>query len=195
MKGRQGTGKPIQKYGQDGQRLQTYAKGDYSPIEEGETDFVIGIGIDGLRRTGGRPVLYEDSQAGIEAFVADSIKYLEAVRDYNNNPGNAIKAIPDQESLLAFIGCSRRTLTNYRRRGQEWQNALDMVQNALLACKKQLAQNGRIPAIFAIFDAINNSDHYRNTSEYKLTSAEPESSSMSSLGEIAESIGLDTEEG
>ena len=61
-------------------------------------------------------------------------------------------------------------------RGEEWQTFIKQANTAIVAIKKQLIFNQQIPPIIGIFDLVNNTDYYRNSSEFKLTAEakEPE---------------------
>lgn len=67
-----------------------------------------------------------------------------------------------------YLGITRKTLNLYQKeRGTDWKDAIDLVKNAIMSVKKELAFHQQIPTVYAIFDQVNNSD-YRNVSEFKL---------------------------
>lgn len=67
-------------------------------------------------------------------------------------------------------------LSYEKNRGEECQIFIKQAKTAIVAIKKQLIFNQQIPPIIGIFDLVNNTDYYRNSSEFKLTAEakEPE---------------------
>ena len=79
-----------------------------------------------------------------------------------------MRLIPDVESWATYLGITRKTILNYEKRGEDWQNAIAFYKGIITACKKQLALAGKMPPVLAIFDLTNNSD-YVNASEFRLS--------------------------
>lgn len=166
----------IQKYDENGNRLQNFDRGKFEIAEPGKCDdltAVVNIGITALKRDRGRMAAYPDNQAGLDLFISKSIEYLEHVNSINSNPEMEKAVFPDIESWATFLGISRMTLSNYfNERGEDWQSAITEVKEILCACKKQLAFGYRVPPVIAMFDLANNHS-YKNTAEFKIAPEAP----------------------
>lgn len=196
MKGRQGTGKPIQKYGQDGQRLAEFAKGRYSQMETSDLDSVIEEGIQSLRRTGGRPAKYADDQQGLDAFVSSATSYLEYIREQNEiaSANGSTLIYPTVCGFCVHAGITRESLRHYEKRSEIWSDAIQMIKETILSCKLQLTNCGRIPVVFSIFDLTNNHNFY-NTSVFTLKSEDSDfPTHPKSLEEIQQELGLESDD-
>lgn len=143
-----------------------------------------------LKRTHGRPTLYEDSEQGLEAFWNKATDFFSYINEVNGNPDIEKKLIPDVENFCCYMGFTRKTLALYRKRNAQWEMAIDLIKDALLACKKQLVLTHRLPPLIFIFDSVNNHD-YRNVAEFHLATEPPRDEvspriNSKILGEIAQ---------
>ena len=141
-----------------------------------ELTAVITLGLQGIAkatRKGGALAAYPKTPEGLQAFVRDSYSYLQYVQEVNSGAASAggeggLKLIPDVESWAAYMGVTREAIGKYEAtRGSEWREAIQQIKGVITACKKQLALQGKIPPVLAIFDLTNNSG-YVNSSEFRL---------------------------
>ena len=80
-----------------------------------------------------------------------------------------------------------------KTRGEKWVDLIDQMKNGISACKKQLALNGQISPVMAIFDLTNNHD-YVNSNEFKINkSEEVENKQALTMTEIQEKYGSNSE--
>lgn len=142
-------------------------------MEGDELDAILSSALDRPRsRRCGAPQAFENSEDGLEEFQVASRSYFAQVRDINRR--GEMRLIPDVESWATYLGITRKTILNYEKRGEDWQNAIAFYKGIITACKKQLALAGKMPPVLAIFDLTNNSD-YVNASEFRLSAeAAPE---------------------
>lgn len=138
------------------------------PIETDSTlDVVLSMAVDSLKS--GRPAAYPETEQGFNDFKAAVIDYFSFVKSSNANSEHDKKLICDTEGLCTFIGITRQTLLSYEKcRNEQWQTFIKQAKTAIVAIKKQLIFNQQIPPIIGIFDLVNNTDYYRNSSEFKL---------------------------
>ena len=177
----------VQKYDEDGNRLQAYPKGSYDLITAGDpTDALIDMGIASLKR---RPPTYSPTEDGLEAFKQRTIEYFQNIKAVNENRDDKPHLIADIESWCMFLGITRKTLWNYRNgRGGAWADFIDRTKDAILSLKKQQAEHYKTPPMVYIFDAVNNFG-YRNTNQVELvTDKRAEDSAI--LSDQLESAGL-----
>lgn len=161
------------------------------PVETGDLKAILDVAIDGSIKRCGRPAVYPDNDKGLDDFVQKSIDYLQYVNDINSNPDIDNKLIPDVEGWALFLGITRQTVFNYELRGGQWLETIQFYKNAFMACKKQLALTFKIPPVFAIFDAVNNtSARYYNTSQFQITTTQEEESRKKTPDEEARAAGL-----
>lgn len=78
-----------------------------------------------------------------------------------------------------------------KTRSEKWADLIDQMKNGISACKKQLALNGQISPVMAIFDLTNNHD-YVNSNEFKINKTDDvEKRQALSVTEIKEKYGGD----
>ena len=58
-----------------------------------------------------------------------------------------------------------------KSRSEKWVTLIDQMKNGISACKKQLALNGQISPVMAIFDLTNNHG-YVNSNEFKINKSD-----------------------
>lgn len=147
------------------------------PVEAGDVSTILDMAIEAGKNRLGRPAEFPNNKQGLDDFVNRSIDYFEHITTVNADDGLERKIIPDIESWAAYLGVTRQTIWSYEQRGSEWKQTVQYYKGIILATKKQLAYNFRVPAAVFIFDACNNFG-YSNTSEFKLTAetATPEKS-------------------
>ena len=122
-----------------------------------------------LKNLGGRPAIYPNNEAGLKAFIENSLAYFEYVEKANSQiDDNKRQLILDVDSYAVFLGISMKTISEYQKRSDTWNKAISLFKDAIGASKKQLSMHGLIPAVMAIFDLCNNHG-YVSTSEFKLT--------------------------
>ena len=148
-----------------------YGKGEYSPIETGDTDAILALGIQAVRR--GAVAKYPQDINGFNDFVAESQNYLEAVNAVNSNPEIERKVIVDIEGWCTYIGISRQTLMMYSKRPEPWREFIEYFKTVILSVKKQLALTNRIPAVAFVFDACNN-HNYQSVNQIQVQTVQPE---------------------
>lgn len=137
--------------------------GKATKLETGDTRAIMELVTTSIRKRGGRPSYYPDTEEGLLLFKDETLKYFEYVEITNNDPAIERKLIPDIESWAAFLGTQRQTLWEYSQRNQEWYELIQYYKDCILAIKKQCALYGKIPPVLAIFDMVNNHG-YLNTS-------------------------------
>ena len=176
----------------------TYNKGKIS-ISTDDLQPITKLAIDSLRRHGGKQAVYQNDQSGIDAFIADSINYFEWLRDANESREEQKQLYPSVEGLAVYCGTTRKTLAEYEKRSDAWSQAVGSVKAAILACKTELSNHGRIPPLIAVFDYCNNFG-FVNTSEFRLVAAESRTATQApridseQLEQIATNGGTDTAE-
>lgn len=138
-----------------------------APIEtESALDVVLSMAVDSLKA--GRPATYPDTDEGFDSFRQTTIDYFSFIRESNEKEHDK-KLIADVEGLCTYLGITRVTLWTYEQnRPGRWSDFIKQAKNAIVAIKKQLIFNQQIPPIVGIFDLVNNTDYYRNSSEFKL---------------------------
>lgn len=133
---------------------------------------------------------YPNDDVGFEAFRTNTISYLNYVQQVNASGNLDKQIIPDIEGWANFIGLTRRKI-NYmqKTRSEKWADLIDQMKNGISACKKQLALNGQISPVMAIFDLTNNHD-YVNSNEFKINKTDDvEKRQALSVTEIKEKYG------
>lgn len=150
----------------------TYNKGTCITPEADDLLQITKLAEMSLKRTHGRPTLYEDSAQGLEAFWNKATDFFSYINEVNGNPNLEKKLIPDVENFCCYMGFTRKTLALYRKRNAQWEMAIDLIKDALLACKKQLVMTHRLPPLVFIFDSVNN-HNYHNVAEFHLATEPP----------------------
>lgn len=151
----------------------TYNKGSYLALESDDLVTVTRLVEDSLKRTKGRQATYECTEQGLESFMDRATSFFEYINEVNGNPDLEKKLLPDIENLCVFLGITRKTLALYRKRNDQWEQAIDLVKDGIMACKKQMVQTGKMPPLVFIFDATNNFN-YVSTSEFHLSTEPPQ---------------------
>lgn len=144
---------------------ETYNKrgGNATKLQAGDTKAIMELVTTSIRKRGGKPSFYPDTEEGMELFKNQTLKYFEYVEVTNNDPSIERKLIPDIESWATFLGTQRQTIWEYSQRSKEWYELIQYYKDCILAIKKQCALYGKIPTVLAIFDMVNNHG-YLNTS-------------------------------
>lgn len=138
------------------------------PLEKDDLTAILDLAVVSMRKHGGHPSNYPNDRMGLDAFTERCSQYFEYVQKVNANEGLERKLIPDVENMAVFLGITRQTLNAYERRGGQWAECIGYYKNVIVALKKQLALNFKIPPVLAVFDLCNNHG-YSNTSEFKVT--------------------------
>lgn len=165
----------VQKYDEDGLRLQTYERnrGEIRPLEKDDAAAILNLCIDSMKNHGGRPATYPNTEEGLADFREMSLKYLEHVQRVNSNEDMEKQLILDYESWAVFCGVCRQTIWIYEKRGGAWSDFIRYMRELITATKKQLAMTYRIPPVIAIFDLTNNSG-YMNTNKIEVSRTDTE---------------------
>ena len=128
---------------------------------------VIKLAEQSIRGNVGRPQKYEDSPEGLEKFLEKCADFFSFCDETNADTEDK-KLIPDIESLCSYLKITRKTMSEYRKRGEEWERSIDLVKDAVLTVKKQLVNSGRISPVLFIFDSCNNHYGYRSVNQIQL---------------------------
>lgn len=175
-----------------GIRLQDYERGEYLPIQPGDAmQTVLQSGIDTIRREiqTGRPSTYENTPAGLKAFMEATERYFETIRNHNANLEEGQRGmIADIEGWCISLGISRVTLMHYSQRGGNWARFIELAKDVIGASKKAAANDYRTPPVFTIFDLKCNHG-YVEKSELKLTTDAREDEAAA-LQDAADEAGL-----
>ena len=169
----------------------TYNKGSCIAVEADDLTTITRLVEDSLKRTKGTQAKYENSEQGLSVFMERATDFFSYINEVNSNPDLEKKLIPDVENLCCYLGITRKTLALYRKRNEQWEQAIDLVKDGIMACKKQLASTHRMPPLIYIFDAVNNFG-YHNATEFHLKADDPQDReatpriSMSELTAISE---------
>lgn len=131
-------------------------------VEKDDLQGVTQLCIDSLQRHKGRPQTY--AEAELDRFMHTVEDYFKMLHDRNADTEQNQQIYPSIESLCVFMGITRDTLWRYGQRNPEWKQCIEQVKTCISAVKMQLACNGRIPQVVAIFDFVNNYG-YRNTNQ------------------------------
>lgn len=150
----------------------TYNKGSCIAVDADDLTTITRLVEDSLKRTKGTQAKYENSEQGLSIFMERATDFFSYINEVNSNPDLEKKLIPDVENLCCYLGITRKTLALYRKRNEQWEQAIDLVKDGIMACKKQLAQTHRMPPLIYIFDAVNNFG-YHNATEFHLKADEP----------------------
>lgn len=106
-------------------------------MEGDELDAILSSALDRPRsRRCGAPQAFENSEDGLEEFQVASRSYFAQVRDINRR--GEMRLIPDVESWATYLGITRKTILNYEKRGEDWQNAIAFYKGIITACKSNL---------------------------------------------------------
>jgi hypothetical protein len=160
----------------------TYNKGTYLALESDDLVTVTRLVEDSLKRTKGKQAKYENSEHGLSLFMERATNFFAYINEVNENPDLEKKLIPDIENLCCYCGITRKTLAQYRKRNEQWEQAIDLIKDGIMACKKQLVQTHRMPPLVYIFDAVNNFG-YRNATEFHLSTESPQDTMSPSIAE------------
>lgn len=131
---------------------------------------VIKLAEQSIRGNIGRPQKYEDSTEGLERFLTKCADFFAYCDEINGNSEDQ-KLIPDVESLCSYLKITRKTLSEYRKRGEAWRQAVDLVKDSVLTCKKQLVLSGRCNPVLFVFDSCNNHG-YQSVNQIQLVNAD-----------------------
>lgn len=156
-----------------GVRIQKYRRfhegQDYIAITGSETAEMFKLArenMEGMRDRGGRPPKFEsvrDLQNGI-------INYWNYLANANTQE---VKLIPDVEGLCSFLGITRNTLIEWENNNYNgFADTIKMVKNDIAACKKQLGEQNKIPALVLAMD-MNNNHGYTQKQEVVLSPINP----------------------
>lgn len=170
--------------------IETYNKGAYLSPNGDDLTKITSLCEQSLRRFGGRMAIYENSPEGLRIFMNRACEFFAYLRSANSDIDGK-QLVPDIECFCVYMGITRRTLLTYQKnRGEEWNEGVSMVKDAIFAAKKQLASTGRMPPLVFLFDACNNFD-YVSTSEFKITTEQPQGEISPQIGtkQITEAIG------
>ena len=165
----------VQKYDEDGLRLQTYERnrGEIRPLEKDDASAILNLCIDSMKNHGGRPATYPNTEKGLADFREMSLKYLEHVQRVNSNDDMERQLILDYESWAVYCGVCRQTVWLYEKRGGEWSAFIRYMREVITATKKQLMMTYKIPAVVGIFDLTNNAQ-YVNTNKIEIERTDTE---------------------
>lgn len=120
-----------------------------------------------IKNNGGRPAVYANNDIGLDSFIKSTLSYFAYVNTANSQIDNPKRQlILDIDSWATYLGISRQTLHDYSKRSERWRSTIQYYKDAIGASKKQLALQGYIPSVLAVFDLANNHG-YVNTSEFK----------------------------
>lgn len=164
----------------NGVRKQNYKRfqegRDYEPTEAEQTAALCDIFLKGFlqieetegeqegKRKPGRPRKYET----IEEFTEIAQKYILYIRD---RAAEGVRLIPDIEGFCSFAGISRDSLNDWERtRPGEYSDTIKRFKTGIAAYKKQLALNGKIPALVFATD-FNNNHGYTQQQNIEITAA------------------------
>jgi len=121
-----------------------------------------------IRRGHGAP-LYADSPEGLQKFQDMTVEYFKSLRSVNSalDP-DAKPIVPSIEGWVTYMGFTRQSLSNYKHRGQEWEQLIEFIRENIATSKIQRLVTGKTAPIAGIFDLVNNFQ-YSNTSDVKHT--------------------------
>lgn len=149
---------------------------------------VLQMGIESIRRYGGKPPIYEPTQEGLERFKEQTIQYFEHVKLVNTDENIEKKVVCDIEGWCVFCGITRMTLsTYYNQRGKEWKAFIDFTKEIIATTKKQNAYTYRTPPMIAVFDLVNN-HQYHNSNEFHITADTTDNSRLIDGKPIAQAL-------
>lgn len=140
-----------------------------------------------LKNLGGRPATYPYSEAGLATLIENSLGYFEYVAKANKQLDEKKQLILDVDSYALFLGISKKTLSEYEKRGGEWARSILLFKDAIAASKKQLIFRGVVPPMVAIFDLVNNHNYY-NTNSFVLETKAADDSKISEDNALEERI-------
>lgn len=106
---------------------------------------------------------YESTDEGLEKFKRATEAYFDGIKMANENSEKAV--FVDIEGWCTSVGVSRMTLSNYRKRGKNWEDYIDFIKENILHAKKQFALSGRANPVVSMFDITNNFGYY-STNEF-----------------------------
>lgn len=139
--------------------------GKATKLETGDSKAIEELIISSIRKCGGRPSYYPDTEEGMELFRNKTLEYFEYIETVNNDPAIEKKLIPDIESWAVFLGTTRQSIWEYSQRSKEWYELIQFFKDSIFAFKKQMGEHGKVPQVLLIFDACNNFG-YKNTSTF-----------------------------
>lgn len=158
------------KYRNDGMRQQGGWKKPYKVMQGDELKAIIELAKNGLKTwNNGASRNYPPTPEGLELFKERSMDYYDYIQTQNEELKDSPKLIPDIEAWCTYCGITRKQMYQFQeRKNGDWNGFIELFKDTILAAKKQLALNGNIPSVIAMFDMVNNHE-YHNTSEYKIT--------------------------
>ncbi len=167
------------------------ASGNYEVVTN--TDDISALLDVGIKAMSGKPAKYPATEEGLTAFkngIVNFFKYIDEKNAELETIEGTSKLIPDTEGMCSFLKISKPTFYTYKRRGGEWEDAIDLAMTTIAAVKKQLSFNYKIPTVLAVFDLCNNHG-YMNTSEFRIsTQTTPEQEKTALLETKLDESGL-----
>lgn len=157
----------VRKRNEDGDRLATYPKGQYTELTKDSCDPLTAIIDMGIHSLAGRPPAYADSAEGLALFRQRTVAYFEHLKAVNTDRENEAVLLADIEGWATFLQITRATIWNYRKRGDDWAFFIDRVKTLILTMRKDAAGRFKMPPMVYVFDCVNNFD-YVNTNQIEL---------------------------
>lgn len=132
---------------------------------ENDVQAVTGIVAANVKKYNGiTKAKYESTLEGLEKFKKATESYFDAIKMANEKDDGKTVFV-DVEGWCTSVGISRETLSNYMKRGKEWEDYIKFIKDNILHAKKQFALSGRANPIVSIFDITNNFGYY-STNEF-----------------------------
>lgn len=166
---------------------------EYQPPENlDDMSEVIKMGLEAVKRYGGRQATYPNTPEGIESFYQNAVSYFERINQINSCKDPDVKRVaPDFEGLAIWCGISRVTLFNYEQRGGEWAEMISIFKTLITSARKQLVTSYQVPPMWEIFNLVNNTGYYQNTNQIILSTDEmKQAQEQRQLQDKLESSGL-----
>lgn len=120
---------------------------------------------------------YEPTAEGLEKFRRATEAYFDAIKMANEKEEGK-PVFVDIEGWCTSIGITRMSLSNYRKRGKDWEDYIDFIKENILHAKKQFALNGRANPVVSMFDLTNNFGYY-STNEFHRVNSRSERKELS----------------
>ena len=158
-------------------------KGECLQLEQNDLQGICQFAIESLQRHGGRNAKYANTEEERQRFVNDCIGYFRCLYDANQEKEQDQMLIPSVEGLCLYLGISRVTLFNYCKRSDEWSETVNMARNAIATARTELATHFKIPPLLHLFDMVNNHPRYYNTSQFVISTEQPEDTQTPQIAE------------